>query len=96
MNFRSRETLKNKLTTRKQGTSRSQTKKIKTSQDDFDNESVDEHWMFPFCIDFYEETNTYFQAKMSSKNDCLIFVNESEMFVVDFTPDGCHKKRKLT
>ena len=52
--------------------------------------------MFPFCIDFYEEANNYFIAKMSRKNDCLIFVNEAEMFVVDFTHDGCHKKRKLS
>ena len=95
MNFRSRETLKNKLTNRKQGTNFSQSKKNNNNLDNFDNESVDEHWMFPFCIDFYEETNTYFYAKMSRKNDCLIFVNKSEMFVVDFTPDGCHTKRKL-
>lgn len=51
--------------------------------------------MFPFCVDFYEENFDQFHVKMSSKQECLIVVNDSETFVVDFSCDGCHVKRKI-
>lgn len=58
-----------------------------------DDEGVDIR--FPFKIDFYNEPGEYFQVKWAKKNDCLVFLDPNEMFIVEFMPDGCHKKRKL-
>ena len=52
--------------------------------------------MLPFQVDYFQEYGQHVIARMSTGNDCMIFANESEVFVVDFTPDGKHKKRKLT
>ena len=76
MHYKSRETLKTKLETRKQETYSGVKRKIS----DFEDESAphddqESDWMFPFCVDFFEDTGSTFIAKMSSKNDSLIFVN---------------------
>lgn len=50
---------------------------------------------FPFTVDFITEPSEYFKVKWAKRNDCLVFLDEDEMFVVDIMMDGCHRKRKL-
>lgn len=51
---------------------------------------------FPFAINFYGEPTQHLRVKWAKKNDCLIYVDNDDMFVVEFMSDGCHRKRKLT
>lgn len=50
---------------------------------------------FPIKVDFLNEPSQYFQVKWADKNDCLIFVDKHEMFVVEFMDDGYQRKRRL-
>ena len=61
----------------------------------FAPQMTDEDWMFPYQLDYLEDESGTFLVKMSSNNNCLIFVNKTETFVVDFKRDGTTTKRKI-
>lgn len=43
---------------------------------------------YPIKIDFYNEPTEYFKVKWARRNDCLIFVDKYECFIVEFMEDG--------
>jgi len=51
---------------------------------------------FPFSINFYAEPTSNIMVKWARRNDCLIFVDKTDTFIVEFMNDGCHRKRKLS
>ena len=53
-----------------------------------------EQRVYPIVIDFYFEPSEYFQVQWAQKNDCLLFVDKYECFVIEFE-GGYQRKRKL-
>ena len=93
-----KDTINHKLEDKRTGETWALQRKIttlrETALDDLDD--CDSHqWKFPFTVEFQEEPGEYFKVQWASSNDCLIFVDKRETFVVEFGEDGCSKKRLL-